>query len=68
MGHRIFHHKGVLVCVKCGGKSMWVNRELRRDSFGTPSEVGMEVLKRMANRETTRPGQEWPLSVDVAPP
>ena len=28
----------------------------------------MEVLKRIANRETPRPGQEWLLSVDVAPP
>ena len=66
--HRIFDHMGVMVCVKSGGYSMWVNRKMRRDCSGNPSKLGMEVLKRMANRETPRPGQEWPLSVDVAPP
>ena len=66
--HRIFHHRSVLVCVKCGGYSMWVDRKLRRDCPGNPSRLGMEVLKRMANRETPRLGQEWPLSADVAPP
>ena len=30
--------------------------------------LGVEVLKRMANREAPRLGQVWPLSVDVAPP
>ena len=63
-GHRIFHHRSVMVCVKCGSSSMWVNRKLRRDCLGNPSKLGMEVLKRVANRETPRPGQEWPLSVD----
>ena len=67
-GHRIFHHRGVLICVKCGNHSMRVDRKLRRDCPGNPSKLGMEVLKRMANRETPRPGQEWPLSVDVSPP
>ena len=47
---------------------MWVNRKLRRDCPGNPSRLGMEVLKRMASRETPRPGQKWPLLVDVAPP
>ena len=50
--HRIFHHRSVLVCVKCGGSSMWVNRKLRRDCPGNPSKLGMEVLKRMAKRKT----------------
>ena len=45
---------------------MWVNRELRGDCPGNPSKLGMEVLK--ANGETPRPGQEWALLVDVAPP
>ena len=67
-GHRTFHHRGVMVCDKCGGYSMWVNRKLRRDCLGNPSKPGMEVFKRMANHETARPGQEWHLSVDVAPP
>ena len=65
---RIFQHWWVMVCVTCGRCSMWVNRKLRRDCCGNPSKLGMEVLKRMANRETPRSGQEWPLSVDVAPP
>ena len=47
---------------------MWVNRKLRRDCPGNPSKLGMEVLERTANRESTRQGQAWPLSVDVAPP
>ena len=34
--------------------------------LGNPSKLSMEVLKRLANRETPRPGQEWPLSADVA--
>ena len=38
-----------------------------RDCLGNPSKLGMEVFKRVAKRETPRPGQEWPLSVDVAP-
>ena len=42
-------------------------RKLRRDCPGRPSKLGMEVLKRVANREIPRPGQEWPLTVDVAP-
>ena len=58
VGHGIFKQRGVTVCVKCGGYSTWVNRELRRDCPGHPSELGMEVLKRMANRETPRTGQE----------
>ena len=65
--HRIFHHRGVLVCYKCGGFGMWANRKLRLDCPGNPPKLGMEVLKRMANREPPRPGQEWPLSVDVVP-
>ena len=52
-GHRIFHHRDVLVCVKCGGRSTWVNRKLRRDCPGNPSKLSIEVLKRMAN---PRPG------------
>ena len=40
---------------------MWVNRELRRDCPGNPPNLGMEVLKRLAKRETRRPEQEWPL-------
>ena len=64
-GHRISHHRGVMVCVKCGGYSMWVNRKLRRDCRGNPPKLGMEVLKRMANREPPRPGQEWPLSLST---
>ena len=47
-GHRIFHYRGVLVCVKCGGYSMWVNRKLRLDCPGNPSELGMEVKWRTA--------------------
>ena len=47
---------------------MSVNRKVRRDYPGNPSKLGMEVLKRVANRQTPRPGQEWPLSVDQAPP
>ena len=35
---------------------MWVNRQLRRDYPGNTSKVGLEVLKRRANRETPRPG------------
>ena len=58
MVHRIFHHGGVVVCVKCGGYSTWVNRKVRRDCPGNPSKLGMEVLERVANRETPRPGQE----------
>ena len=50
-GHRTFHHRSVMVCVKCGGCSTWANRKLRRDCLGNPSKLGMEVLKRMANRE-----------------
>ena len=46
---------------------MWVNRKIRRVCPGNPSKLGMEVLQRMANRETPGPGQEWPLSVRVAP-
>ena len=38
--HRIFHHKGVLVCVKCGG---WINRKLRHDCPGNPSKLGIEA-------------------------
>ena len=38
---------------------MWMNRKLRRDCLGDPSKLGMEVLKRIAKRETPRPGQEW---------
>ena len=67
-GHRIFDHMGAMVCVKSGDYSMWVNRKMRPDCSGNPSTLGMEVLKRMAKRETPRSGQEWPLSVDVAPP
>ena len=67
-GHRIVHHRGVMVCVQRGDYSMWVNRKLRSDCPGNPSKLGMEVLKRMANREPPWPGQEWPLSVDLAPP
>ena len=37
-------------------------------SFLDPSKLAMEVLKRLANREAPRPGQEWPFSVEVAPP
>ena len=50
------------------GYSTRVNRKLRLDCPGNPSKLGMDVLKRMANRETPWPGQEWPLSFDVAPP
>ena len=42
-----------MVCVTCGGYSLWVNRKLRRDYPGTP-ELGTEVLKRMANRARSR--------------
>ena len=58
IGHGIFHHRRVMVCVTRGGYTMWVNRKLHRDCPGHPSKLGTEVLKRMANRETPRPGQE----------
>ena len=61
------HHGGDIVCGKCEGFCMWVIWKLRRECLGNPSKLGSEVLKRMANRETPRPGQEWPLSVDVVP-
>ena len=64
-GHRIFDHRDVR---QVWGYIMWVNRKLRRECPGNPSKLGMEVLKRMANRQTPRPGQEWAFSVDVAPP
>ena len=28
-GHRIFHYRGTIVCIKCVGCSMWVIRKLR---------------------------------------
>ena len=31
---------------------MWVDRQQRRDCLGNPPKLGMEVLKRTANRET----------------
>ena len=34
---------------------------------GEPVELVLDVLKRMWNRETVRPGQEWPLCVEDAP-
>ena len=55
VGHRIFHHRGALNAEGC---TTWVNRKLRRDCLSTPSKPGMEVLKRMANREPPRPGQK----------
>ena len=47
--------------------SVHMGRKLRRDCPGNPSKLGMEDFTRMANRETQRPGQEWPLFVHVAP-
>ena len=38
MEHRIFHHTGVAVCVKCGCHRTSVNRKLRRDCLGNPQE------------------------------
>ena len=38
--HRIFQHRGVMVWVKCGRYSMWVDRKLRRDCLGNLLEVG----------------------------
>ena len=66
--HRIFHHRGVMVCVKMWRTQHAGQRKLRRDCPEKPSKLGVEVLKRMANRETPPPGQELPFSVDVAPP
>ena len=65
--HRIFHHRGTIVSIRCGGYSMWVNRKLRRECPGNLSKLGMEVLKRMANRETPRLGQDWPFTVEDVP-
>ena len=55
--HRIFHCRGTIVCIKCGAYSTCMNRKLRRECLGNPSNLGMEVLKRTANREppTARP-------------
>ena len=38
MGHIICCHRGAVVCVNCGGYSMWVYRKLRRDCLGNPSQ------------------------------
>ena len=67
MEHRISHHRSVIVCVKCGSYSVWVNQKLRRDCPGNPSKLGIKACEGGEPRTPPRPGQEWPLSVDVAP-
>ena len=52
-----------IVCIKCGGHSI-VGEPA---SHGNPSILGMERLRRIADRETTRSGQECLLSVEDAP-
>ena len=42
--HRIFHHRDVIGCVKCGRYSMWVDRKLRRGCLGNPPKLGIEVV------------------------
>ena len=64
MGHRIFHHRGVVVCVTCGRYSMWVNRKLRRDCPGKPSRPRVASLLSSLRRV---PGWLWRLS-GLGPP
>ena len=51
-----------------GTACLSVSRKLRRACFGNPSNLGMEVLKRMANRESPRLGLGWRLSVEDSLP
>ena len=44
-GHRISHHRSVIVCVKCGSYSVWVNQKLRRDCRGNPIDIGHQSLR-----------------------
>ena len=44
-GHRIFHHRCIMVCVECGGFSMWVNGKLRRDCPWEPLILERRSLK-----------------------
>ena len=55
--HGIFPPQGRHGLRQMWGYSMWVNRKVRRDCPGSSSKLGMEVLKRMANRETPRAGK-----------